>query len=408
MGKRGLRNGILLGTLAVTILAFFILFSLENKLELEPIVRTIGEYAGIKKDFCSRDAAFSSEEDKKFCFQEPKLTEARGMEVDLALNKALLYENGQLVKVLPLYYQAPEDKWFQTPTGYFRAGVKKEKHLSSLFPVTMPYSIQLYEDFFLHGVPYYADGAPTNSTFTGGCLRFKDKIAKEIYDFLKAGDQLVVYKSLGNLKIKEGFQAPVDWNNAWIRQRFLAPYRQFHRFGGDRENLEFDYYQHTGMDLAPLSRNQELRVYAILNGKIVKKQLNNGEDHGLGNTIIIEHESGTEKLYSLYGHLASIGEDLQEGDLIHQGEAIGIAGNSGYGCTSFWRVGEDGCNSAAPTDIHLHFEIKKNPVLGNPKGGQVCENPDGSNRFCYGYTPDYPQNYGYLNPLEFMAEERQF
>lgn len=408
MAKNSLRNGLFLGLMVMAIPAFFILLRLEKEIELQPVIETAQKYAGLKKDFCNKDVQLSGVEDKQFCFQEPKLTEAKGMEVDLTLNKALLYENGELVKVLPLYYQAPEDKWFQTPTGYFRAGVKKESHRSSLFPVTMPYSIQLYEDFFLHGVPYYADGTPTNSTFTGGCLRFEDKVAKEVYDFVKTGDQFVVYKSLGDLEIKEGFQAPVDWDKAWIRQRFLAPYRQFHRFGGDKDNLDLDYYQHTGVDLAPLHPDQQLRAYAILDGKIVKIQPNNNQEHGLGNTVILEHQMGQEKIYSLYGHLASIRQDLRVGDSIHQGEVLGLAGNSGYGCDNFWRVGEDGCKSTARADIHLHLEIKKKPVLGNAEGGEACQNPDGSNRFCYGYVPDYPQKYGYLNPLEFIAKKRQF
>ncbi len=413
MRKKWFRIAIFLGVVILAVPAFFILFSSENRVEFKPVVQVIEKYAGARNGFCSGDTQFSSEEDDQFCSQEPKITETKGVEVDLALNKAFLYEDRKLVKVLPLYYQAPEDKWFQTPTGYFHAGVKKEKHLSSLFPVTMPYSIQLYEDFFMHGIPYHADGTPTNSTFTGGCLRFKDKVAKEIYDFINTGDQIVVYKSLGELKVKEGFQAPVDWDKAWMRQRFLAPYRQFYRFGGDRENLNLDYYQHTGVDLAPLSRDKELRPYAILDGQIAKIQLNDGKDHGLGNTVIVEHELGStqpsqdfggqEKIYSLYGHLASVREDLREGDSVQQGEVLGVVGNSGYGCDSFWRVGNDGCDSAAPADVHLHLEVKKKPVLGNPEGGEVCENPDGGNRLCYGYTPDYPQKYGYLDPIEFIS-----
>ncbi|MDP2650861.1 MAG: hypothetical protein Q8P04_02085, partial [bacterium] len=86
---------------------------------------------------------------------------------------------------------------------------------------------------------------------------------------------------------------------------------------------------------------------------------------------------------------------------------IGVAGNSGYGCDNFWRVGKDGCDSPSPADVHLHLEIKTKPVLENPEGGEVCESPDGGNRPCYGYAPDYPQKYGYINPLEFITEKRE-
>ena len=348
----------------------------------------------VEENFCSDEIKFINEDDKKFCFQKSKLTEPRGIEVDLTNNKALLYDSGKLIKIFPLSYQSPENKWYQAPTGYYRVGVKHEKHLSSLFPVVMPYAIQFYEDFFIHGIPYYRDGKDVSSEFTGGCLRFANNFAKEIYDFVKTGDEIVVYKTFDDLEIKKDFHSPVDLENFWIRQRFNNPYRAFWNYGGTA-NLKFDYYQHTGVDFFPNATSSEkLSVYAIDDGKIAKIQLNNGNDHGLGNTVIIEHQ----KIYSLYAHLASIETLFKEGDIIKKGEIIGEVGNSGYGCQNYWRIGEDGCESQAPRDIHLHFEIKKAPVLENPEAGQE--------RFYYGYVPDYPQKYGYLDPMEFLFEKK--
>lgn len=369
--------------------------------------------SALKENFCLEGIEFLNEDDKKFCFQESKLTESRGLEVDLTSNKVLLYDQGKLIKIFPLSYQAPEGKWYQAPTGYYRAGVKHEKHFSSLFPVVMPYSVQYYEDFFIHGIPYYRDGKNVSSNFTGGCLRFKNDIAKEIYEFLKTGDQIVVYKTFDDLKIKPGFQPPVDLESFFIERRFLNAYRQSRLFGGI-DALKKDYYQHTGADFAPnaglrklnaeLGRldadlRRKLNVYAIYDGKIAKIQLNDGDDHGLGNTMVIEHLINSEKIYSLYAHLASIETSFKEGDIIKKGEVIGEVGSSGFGCQNYWRIGEDACPELAegqtnnnPDDTHLHFEIKKAPVLENPRG----------NKFYYGYTPDYPQKYGYLNPIEFL------
>ena len=323
--------------------------------------------------------------------EEPKLTESRGIEVDLTNNKALLYDNGKLIKIFPLAYQSPENKWYQAPTGYYRVGIKYEKHLSSLFPVVMPYAVQFYEDFFIHGIPYYRNGEEVSSSFTGGCLRFNNDIAKEIYDFAKAGDQVVIYKTLDSLEIKKDFHPPVDLEDFWIRQRFNNPYRVFWNYSGTA-NLKLDYYQHTAIDLAPNADSRRLNVYAIYDGKIAKIQLNDGNDYGFGNTVIIEHLINGEKLYSLYAHLDSIKPELKEGDIVKKGETIGRVGNSGYGCQNYWRIGEDGCQSQAPYDIHLHFEIKKTAVLRNPEGKGIY----------YGYTPDYPQKYGYLDPIEFL------
>lgn len=334
-----------------------------------------------------------------------KLTESRGIEIDLTNNKATLYNEWESIKILPLSYQSLENKWFQAPTGYFRAGTKREKHLSSLFPVFMPYAIQYYEDFFIHGIPYYKNGENVSSEFTGGCLRFENEVAKEIYDFLKIGDQIIVYKTFDNLKIKPEFHPPVDLENFFIQKRFLNPYRQFRLFGGT-DALEEDYYQHAGVDLRPTTGNLQQSVYAIYDGKVAKIQLNNANDRGLGNTIILEHKG----VYSLYAHLSKIKQSLGEGDIINKGEIIGEVGNSGFGCQNYWRIGPDGCPSTSsgqannnPDDTHLHFEIKKAPVLENPEGGKACEDEiNGPKRFCYGYTPDYPQKYGYSDPIEFL------
>ena len=266
----------------------------------------------------------------------------------------------------------------------------------------MPYAVQYYEDFFIHGIPYYKNGENVSSEFTGGCLRFDNEAAKEIYDFLKTGDQILVYKTFDDLKIKPEFHPPVDLGNFWIQRRFLGPYRQTRLFGGT-DDLRADYYQHTGIDLRPTINNLLPSVYAINDGKVSKIQINDGTDHGLGNAVILEHQISGVWVYSLYAHLSKINPLIKEGDIINKGEIIGEVGNSGFGCQNYWRVGSDGCESQAPRDIHLHFEIKKAPVLENSEGGKAYEDKmNEPKRFCYGYTPDYPQKYGYLNPVEFL------
>jgi len=364
--------------------------------------------AVIEENYCVPGIKFSDESDKKLCSEKSKIGGAKGLEINLTAGKALLYENEKLISVLPLAYQSQEGKWFQAPTGYYFAGVKNEKHISSIFPVIMPYAFQYYEDFFIHGIPYYENGESVTSNFTGGCLRFAEGIDKQVYDFINPGVPILVYKTFDDLGLKKGFSAPVDLKDFWIRQRFNNPYRNSWIFGGTK-HLKFDYYQHTGLDFAPNADLRGLNVdsrglnaFAIYDGKIAKIQLNDGNDHGLGNTIIIEHSINGEKLYSLYAHLSLIETNLKEGDIINKGEIIGQVGNSGYGCENYWRIGKDGCNETGKRDTHLHFELKKAPVLENPEGGDACQTPIGDWRFCYGYTPDYPQDYGYYDPTAFL------
>jgi len=366
----------------------------------------------VKENYCAPDIKFSEESDKEFCSQKSKIGGEKGLEINLTASKAFLYENEKLTNVFPLAYQSQEGKWFQAPTGYYFAGAKYEKHVSSIFPVTMPYAFQYYEDFFIHGIPYYKNGEQVTSSFTGGCLRFGEGIDKQIYDFINPGDQILVYKTFDDLELKEGFSAQVDLKDFWIRQRYNNPYRNSWIFGGT-EYLKFDYYQHTGLDFAPNPDSKNKNVYSIYDG-VVSEVVKLGEvDHGFGNTVIIEHKISSasstkiKTIYSLYGHLSLIDMGIVKGAIIKKGEKIGEIGNSGYGCENYWRIGKDGCEETGKADTHLHFELKKAPVLENPEKGDACQGPGAEWRFCYGSTPEYPGDYGYYDPTEYLFTKLQ-
>lgn len=334
----------------------------------------------------------------------PKICESRIWEIDLKKNFIYFFENCQLKESIPIAYQSPEGKWYQTPTGYFRLGIKREKHISSLFPVRMDYAVQLYEDYFIHEIPYYLNGQRVSSTFSGGCIRLESKEAKKFFSLAKTGDLVISYLSLDTIKIKKNFVFPVKQNDFYIRQRFNNPFRTSWLFSGDLKNLRYDYIQHAGIDLSPKSLLKDLNVYNIYDGQIVKIVLNGQGDHGLGNTVIIKHFIGEEEIYSLYGHLQSVNKDLKEGDVIKAGQVIGKVGATGYGC-NYWRIGDDGCEAKGKLDIHLHWEIKTKPVLESPKEAKCFLNNRENN--CYGYVPENPTDYGYFNPLEIIIEKEK-
>lgn len=332
----------------------------------------------------------------------------REIGIDLRQMKGFYFENNTLIKTFPVLSRASRGKWFQTPLGFFKTGIKKEKHLSSLFPVYMPYSIQYNEDFFIHAVPVYAtSGERVPQGFTGGCIRLNDDDAKFLFEKIKTGDRIVVYETFKNFNVNPLFDAPVDLKSVWLRQDFNNPLRMFWGIAESAEDKKDEYYHHAGIDLAGWNF-ENLNVYNISDGKIAMIQENNGKDHGFGNTIIVEMESKDKKLYALYGHLDSIDSEIKSGGEVKKGQLLGKIGNSGYGCQNYWRVGEDGCNKTNPPDGHLHLEIKTAPILENPEGGEVCYNKKrGGYGKCFGYTPDNPIEYGYLDPLEFLRENEE-
>jgi murein DD-endopeptidase MepM/ murein hydrolase activator NlpD len=88
---------------------------------------------------------------------------------------------------------------------------------------------------------------------------------------------------------------------------------------------------HLGVDFwAPAGTS----VHALLDG-VVHSFANNADAGNYGPTIILEHNNGPEKFYSLYGHLSLESlEVLEEGVRFRESEKIGTLGtpevNGGY------------------------------------------------------------------------------
>lgn len=103
---------------------------------------------------------------------------------------------------------------------------------------------------------------------------------------------------------------------------------------------------HGGMDVGvvrgtPIIATRSGTVLLVYTG-CVEGDTSCGETYG--NMVKIDHGDGIE---AIYAHLNSV--EVQEGDIIKQGELIGYSGNTG--------------NSSGP---HLHFEIRVNGIKVNP------------------------------------------
>jgi D-alanyl-D-alanine carboxypeptidase len=70
---------------------------------------------------------------------------------------------------------------------------KETSHFSSIGDVFMPYSMQFFGNFYIHGWPYYADGSAVRPGFSGGCVRLSTADAKKVFAFADTGVPLFVY-----------------------------------------------------------------------------------------------------------------------------------------------------------------------------------------------------------------------
>lgn len=91
---------------------------------------------------------------------------------------------------------------------------------------------------------------------------------------------------------------------------------------------------HSGIDMsAPEGTN----IVASGEGKVIEVGYS---EEGLGNYVYIEHDLGSLKMYTMYGHMLDNSIVVTKGQKVKQKDKIGIIGNTGRS-----------------TGVHLHFMV---------------------------------------------------
>jgi hypothetical protein len=116
------------------------------------------------------------------------------VEVNLTTMIAKVYTDGVPTVEVSVKTKGKSGSWWETPAGLYKIETKEKTHYSSMGHVTQPWSMQFQGNFFIHGWPYYDDGTPVASTFSGGCIRLADENAKKIFDAVKVGTPILVYE----------------------------------------------------------------------------------------------------------------------------------------------------------------------------------------------------------------------
>jgi hypothetical protein len=103
-----------------------------------------------------------------------------GMQIDLV-------EDGAVLDSMPILSKGKPGSAWETPAGQYEIKTKIFNHFSSIGEVYMPYSMQFYGNFFIHGWPYYPNGTPVDEGYSGGCIRLATEDAERIYNFVTKG-----------------------------------------------------------------------------------------------------------------------------------------------------------------------------------------------------------------------------
>lgn len=112
---------------------------------------------------------------------------------NLAAMELTLYENGTATATVPIKTKGRPGTPWETPSGFYAIQTKEENHFSTIGKVNMPYSMQFYGNYFIHGWTTYLDGTPTPFTFSGGCIKLDTDDAARVFAFADVGTKLFVY-----------------------------------------------------------------------------------------------------------------------------------------------------------------------------------------------------------------------
>lgn len=133
-------------------------------------------------------------DEQKFLTQKSEYIQSKTsfIEADLRTMKLVLYENGAPIRSFEILTKGKEGSWWETPTGDYKVLSKSVNAFSSIGKVWMPYSIQFYGNYFIHGWPYYDDGTPVPAGYSGGCIRLSTEDARDVFAFVAQGTPILV------------------------------------------------------------------------------------------------------------------------------------------------------------------------------------------------------------------------
>ncbi len=120
-------------------------------------------------------------------------TTGKFIAADLVHMELYIYQDGASIAEYPILTKGKPGTPYETPSGVYTVLTKEVDHYNGGEKVHMPYSMEFYGNYFIHGWPTYNDGSPVASTYSGGCIRLKTEDAAKVYAFASKGTGIFVY-----------------------------------------------------------------------------------------------------------------------------------------------------------------------------------------------------------------------
>jgi D-alanyl-D-alanine carboxypeptidase len=114
------------------------------------------------------------------------------IELNLPAMKIILHKADGQETSFPLLKRGNPLRWGGTAAGLNKVNFKRLEVLSNTALAFMPFAINFYGKYYIHGEPYYPDGKKLISENSGGCIQVSDSMISAVYDFAATNTPVLV------------------------------------------------------------------------------------------------------------------------------------------------------------------------------------------------------------------------
>jgi D-alanyl-D-alanine carboxypeptidase/L,D-transpeptidase catalytic domain len=114
------------------------------------------------------------------------------IDANLSTMQLQYYIDGTVTTTLTILAKGRPGSWWETPAGLYKVQAKSPAEFSDIAQVYSPWALDFQGNFLIHGWPYYPNGTPVGSTYSGGCIRLSTPDAEALYNMVAVGTPVLV------------------------------------------------------------------------------------------------------------------------------------------------------------------------------------------------------------------------